>query len=154
MLRMLERMRGYDGQFENDWAILVIDTDPGKGFPHPYPIYYGGFADDAFTTVTVNSTGLMLGGYSADLVKGQYMTLHWGCKATRIEAEIHSNCESAGGSSGSPVMLAKPPFTLVGINAGDRIYRSPTTGEEKRTDVHVNIRQFVRPLREVLAREK
>lgn len=97
----------------SDWALLVIDgaSDLAK---------WQAWRRVARTTpeaVVNGSQPLMLGGYSGDLAKGFYLTMHYSCRVQRpIENMLLSDCETAGGSSGSALYSLDNPYVVVGLH--------------------------------------
>jgi V8-like Glu-specific endopeptidase len=105
---------GWDGQRTNDWLILVTDT-PSEDMSE-----YSQVLRDTPADLTAGKSKLMLAGYSSDLNQGNYLTLHYGCTAKKGQnlkgGMYFTNCENAKGSSGAPVMLAAPPYNIVGVH--------------------------------------
>jgi len=97
----------------NDWAVLITKSKFLKNSPFP--------AMRRLVPSGVNSEQkLMLAGYSGDLSKGFYLTLHHGCEKKQLTASefFLTTCETAKGSSGSSVMSASPPYAIVGVHRG------------------------------------
>ena len=94
----------------SDWALLVLDANSDLA---KWEI----FRNVASTTppaVLAGAQPLMLGGYSADLAKGFYLTLHYSCRAQSPRSEMFwSDCEMSGGSSGSAIYALNDPYTVV-----------------------------------------
>jgi len=106
--------KGWDKNRKNDWLIFVTlkDYDMGGVFPAIIPFIP--------STVLAGEEKVMLGGYSFDLSKGFYLTLHYGCNfktGQNKKAGIYfTNCENAKGSSGAAVMTTIPPYKVVAIH--------------------------------------
>lgn len=106
--------QGWDKNRKNDWLILVTDKDYDIGgiFPAIIPFIPN--------SVLKGEEKVMLGGYSSDLSKGFYLTLHHGCgfKAGQIPMAgvFFTNCENAKGSSGAAVMTTTPPYKVIAIH--------------------------------------
>jgi hypothetical protein len=106
--------QGWDKNRKNDWLILVTekDYDIGGTFPTIIPFIPN--------SVLKGEEKVMLGGYSSDLSKGFYLTLHHGCsfKAGQISRAgvFLTNCENAKGSSGAAIMTIAPPYKVIAIH--------------------------------------
>ena len=63
---------------------------------------------------------IMLPGYSSDLRKGYYLTLHHGCEFKagqgRSNGIFLTNCEHDKGSSGASIFTTTPPYRIVAIH--------------------------------------
>lgn len=101
----------------SDWAILVLEKNSDLA---NWPLWRN-VASSTPAEVLSGAQPLMLGGYSADLAKGFYMTLHYSCRVQASwESMMLSDCEMAGGSSGSAIYALNDPYLVVGLhNSGD-----------------------------------
>ena len=93
------------------------------------------------------SQPLMLGGYSGDLAKGHYLTLHYSCRIQRPHGKMMlSDCENAGGSSGSAVYSLDNPYVVVGLhNSGGWKF----SNGDKYSSGEVRVENFIDALDEV-----
>ena len=111
--------QGWDKNRKNDWLILITekDYDISGTFPTIIPFIPN--------SILSGEEKVMLGGYSADLSKGFYLTLHHGCsfKVGQIPRAgiFFTNCENAKGSSGGAVMTIIPPYKVIAIHTAHLI---------------------------------
>jgi V8-like Glu-specific endopeptidase len=132
--------RDWDGRPENDWALLVLAK------PWTVLDYFPDVAPETPADVRAGAAKLMMAGYSADLSRGAFLTLHHGCEGAPSSPEglLHNNCDSHKGSSGSPIYSAAGGFRIVALNAAfyedGRPYRH----------IAVDTRQFHGALRELM----
>lgn len=111
--------QGWDRNRRNDWLILVTEADYDKAGTFPK-------ITTKIPDAVMNGTEkIMLAGYSSDLSKGFYLTLHYGCNVRpgqRTNAGTFlTNCENAKGSSGAAVMTTKPPHKIVAIHTAQLV---------------------------------
>lgn len=131
---------GWDGDRMNDWAILVLaqdysvhqqDQERGEAFyfstPESPTTLLTGFAGEGFDEAGfrqdyIDPERTWLAGYSNDLNRGHYLTMHVGCHIRDDAASggfIH-NCDSERGSSGGGIFAWNrewQKFMLIGLNA-------------------------------------
>lgn len=106
--------------FEQDWAILELDTVPLTGV---FPIAVTKKnTDGSVEAGPIGDAGKgMVAGYSADLNDGRFLSLDVGCnweKSKKYKLIIH-NCETWKGSSGAPILtVTNNSISYFGINAG------------------------------------
>lgn len=125
-----------------DWALLELGEHPeGIDFFEVRPDLdfrsddiRGVYRRDAMLggghQYTLVADQLAVGGYSADLNRGSFITLDYGCPIEWLEPSIGYKCATAGGSSGSPILMANGPYrlnTVVGVNACGTTKLAPDT---------------------------
>jgi hypothetical protein len=111
--------KGWDTLRKNDWVILITSSQYDKtgSFPQVFR--------SIPTSIATGVDPVMLAGYSSDLNKGFYLTLHYGCKFkpnTKSDRVPYlTNCETAKGSSGAAVMTKNPPHAIVAIHTAQLV---------------------------------
>jgi V8-like Glu-specific endopeptidase len=104
----------WDRNRRNDWVILVTLAAINK-FTE-YPVVLKKIPEP----VLGGTETIMLAGYSSDLNKGFYPTLHHGCTFKVGQKELAgvflSNCDNAKGASGAAVMTTKSPYNIIAIH--------------------------------------
>lgn len=134
----------WDGVRANDWAILVTSTpDTNINFSPTLP-------ERTPDSVLRGEKALMLAGYSGDLNRGNFPTLHYNCKVggRQFRGIFSSSCETAKGSSGSPVYTKDRPYRIVGLNAASWVEKT-----DEFVAVAVRNESFYEPLRAVVRAE-
>ncbi len=109
----------YKGDFTDDWAFAILDRHPiGRGYFGVLPpsVDAAGYADHIVTA-----------GHSGDLNDGRYITAHWGCDFVVAGPNFRDNCQTYGGSSGTPVFFADGAdhWTLLGVHSFSRKNADP-----------------------------
>ena len=111
--------KGWDTRRQNDWLILLMATPYDKSGPFP-KVYR-----EIPAPIVSGAQNVMLAGYSSDLNKGFYLTLHYGCKFKpnnkSNDGTYLTNCENEKGSSGGAVMTTTKPYSIVGIHTAKLI---------------------------------
>lgn len=106
--------QGWDKARKNDWLILVAERAYDKSGP------FIKVSEKIPDSVMNGSQKIMLAGYSSDMSKGFYLTLHFGCNfkvGQKADAGLYySNCENAKGSSGAAVLTTTAPYKIIGIH--------------------------------------
>jgi V8-like Glu-specific endopeptidase len=105
---------GWGGHFGDDWAILVLDRESSiakeggwLGFYHRTP-----------QAILNGEARLFQAGYSGDLNRGAFLTLHYGCKSgSYSRSEYRTNCDAWKGSSGSAIVRIDEPGMVVGLHS-------------------------------------
>ena len=122
----------------NDWAVLRIDKPLGKK--------YGYFKTltELKTKISPNNYNLILGGFSGDLDRGEYLTSHEGCLITRHRVgHFYHNCDMNGGASGAPILKCdgnKQNCVIVALNSAHLIPMKKTgEGEEEKMEVDLTV---------------
>ena len=132
---------GWDRNRKNDWLILVTETQYDKKI---FPRIMQRIPD----SIMSGHDKVMLAGYSSDLKKGFYLTLHHGCKfkpQQKADTGVYvTNCETARGSSGASVMTIKPPYNIIAIHTARR-----ATSTDDFHSVETVSPDFIRTLEEV-----
>ena len=128
--------------FQQDWAFLELHTIPAVGvLPIAVQKQNG---DGTFEAGPIGTKGKgIVAGYSGDLNDGRFMSMDIGCdwKDDKKARLILHNCESSGGSSGSPILtVTQGSLSYFGINAGTLLGRN----------VSVPISSFADKLNEIL----
>lgn len=115
------------GDFENDWAVVVLDRNPSASQDHL-------IADESFNPASKSSrwsqnlkSKLFLGGFSTDLNDGRFITLAAGCSFEQVltPRQAMHHCPSWRGASGSPVLVKHgkagiDAYQVVGIHVWSR----------------------------------
>lgn len=139
----LGKNSSWDGNHKNDWLILVTDTPHDQNEPFPE------VANKIPKNILAGNEPVMLAGYSSDLKRGYYLTLHYGCKFKKKQNHAGvfvTNCENAKGSSGSAVMTTTPPYKIVAIHTA--MIRNP---QDEFYSIETFTPEFTKTLNRVIA---
>jgi hypothetical protein len=128
--------KGWDTNRVNDWLIFVTEKSYEKFGVDKFPKVLEKMPD----AVATGTQKIMLAGYSSDLKKGFYLTLHHGCHLKPSQKQsakvIYTDCETETGSSGGPVFLTSYPYNILAIhtarviNSRDEFASIETLGPE------------------------
>lgn len=117
-----------DGDFDNDWAVLELDSNPSATQDFLIADHSYDPADASSRWKSSYSSKLFLAGYSSDLNDGRFLTLAAGCSWVRSRTRVQGvhRCPSWKGASGAPVLVkhgkaGRESYHVIGVHVwGDR----------------------------------
>ncbi|GGA00166.1 hypothetical protein GCM10010923_05880 [Blastomonas marina] len=103
-----------------DWAFVTMTEQQKVGWlgmlpPDRWTAYFTPRKD-----TRSDPARIAVAGYSADLNRGAYITMDWGCRAELREGMLLHRCRSWRGSSGSPIFVTNGNHSrrlVVGVHA-------------------------------------